>query len=152
MLVFQQFVSAGNLALDDDTASPKGTMATERLSGRERQVMDILYRDGQATATEIMDGLRDAPSYSAVRALLRVLEEKGLVVRVGKSVRSVVYRPAQPRSQARRSAVRRLLNTFFGGSIEDAVSALLNARDYQLSDAEIERLGDLIKRSGKAEA
>jgi predicted transcriptional regulator len=125
-------------------------ISPDTLSRRERQVMEILHARGRATAAEVMTGISDSPGYSAIRALLRVLEEKGHVARAGKSGRAIVYKPAVARSHAQRSATRRLLRTFFGGSIEDAVAALLNSRERAPTDAELKRLAELIKRAGAA--
>src|SRR5881392_1923969 len=101
-------------------------------SRRERQIMDILYARGRATAAEIHEALPDAPTYSAVRAKLRVLEEKGHIRHEEESLR-YVYRPVLPRDAARRGALRHLLTTFFGGSVEDAVAALLDLSSAKLS-------------------
>ncbi len=122
-------------------------MRAEDLSRRERQVMDFLYARGRATATEILDALPQAPGYSAVRGLLRVLEQKGHVTRSGRSGRAIVYKPMMGRAQAGRTAVRRLLRTFFGGSVEDGVAALLNARERPPTDAELTRLTELVRRA-----
>src|SRR6201995_4037152 len=95
------------------------------LSRRERQIMDILYSRGRATAAEIHEGLPDAPTYSAVRAKLRVLEEKGHVRHEEEALR-YVYLPTVARDTARRSALRHVVATFFEGSVEQAVAALLD--------------------------
>lgn len=110
--------------------------------------MDILYRRGHATAAEIHAALPDPPSYSAVRALLRVLEEKGHVRHREKNLR-YVYLPVVPRDKARRSAVAHLLDTFFDGSAEDAVATLLDVSAQNLSDADFERLSELIEKARK---
>jgi predicted transcriptional regulator len=117
------------------------------LSRRERQVMDILHARSRATAAEILADLPDPASYSALRALMRVLEQKGHVVRAAKSGRAVVYKPAVARPRAQRSAVRHMLRTFFGGSVEDAVAALLNIRERALTGLELERLEDMVRRA-----
>src|SRR5579875_3392984 len=96
-----------------------------KLSRRERQIMDLLYRLGRATAAEIHQRLPDPPSYSAVRAMLRVLEEKKHIRHEEKDLR-YVFSPVVPREKARRSAVRHMLDTFFEGSPEQAVAALLD--------------------------
>lgn len=121
-------------------------VAREHLSRRERQIMDVIYRFGQATAQEVREHLPDPPSYSAVRALLRVLEEKGHVAHRQDGPR-YVYLPTVPREEARRSALRQLLGTFFDGSAEQAVAALLDMSGRQLSDDELDRLSDLIERA-----
>jgi predicted transcriptional regulator len=118
------------------------------LSRRERQIMDIIYREGRATAAEVLAGLPDPPSYSAVRAMLRVLEEKGHL-RHEQSGPSYVYTPTLPRDQARRSALRHLLKTFFGGSATQAVAALLDVSKKELSDEDLARLSDLIEAAKK---
>jgi BlaI family transcriptional regulator, penicillinase repressor len=116
------------------------------LSRRERQIMDILYQRGQATAAEVQAALPDPPSYSAVRALLRILEEKGHL-RHEKQGPRYVFSPSLGRDKARRSALRQLLQTFFDGSAEQAVAALLDVSRSKLSDAELDRLGNLIDRA-----
>lgn len=116
------------------------------LSRREQQIMDIIYSRGRATATEVMESLPDAPSYSAVRALLRVLEEKGHL-RHKQDGQRYVYHPTVARERAKRSALRRVLQTFFDNSAEDAVAALLDISQKQLSDEELKRMEDLIKQA-----
>src|SRR5262245_61306657 len=101
-------------------------------SRRERQIMDVLYRVGRATAAEVLAGLPDPPSYSAVRALLRILEEKGLVRHSADGLR-YVYEPATPRDRASRSAVRRVLDVFFGGSAPDALATMMDVSATKLS-------------------
>jgi len=118
------------------------------LSRRERQIMDILYRRGRATAGEVMEELPGEPSYSTVRAQLRVLEDKGHVNHEEEGLR-YVYTPAVPRHAARKSALRHLVDTFFDGSAEQAVSALLGGEAARLSDAELERLAAMIARARK---
>src|SRR5262245_57843186 len=98
---------------------------TQRLSRRERQILDVLHRVETASAAEVRAALEDAPTYSTVRTLLRVMEDKGLVTR-GERGRAYVYSPAVPAHVARRSALRHLVTTFFGGSVEDAAVALLD--------------------------
>jgi predicted transcriptional regulator len=120
------------------------------LSRRERQIMDILYERGKATAAEVMAALSDSPSNSAVRSLLRILEEKGHVRHVNQGMR-YVYRPVRPRQSAAHSVLKQVLRTFFGGSVEKAVTTLLSAPDSQLSEAELERLAELIARSREGE-
>lgn len=118
------------------------------LSRRERQIMDILYRKGSATAAEILEALPDPPSYSSVRALLRVLEDKGHVRHQQDGPR-YVFRPAKPRDEARRSALRHLLQTFFDNSPEQAVAALLDVSRNKLDADELERLARLIEEAKK---
>ena len=114
------------------------------LSRRERQIMDVVYQRGRATAAEVLDALPDPPSYSAVRALLRVLEEKGHL-RHRRDGARYVFLPTVPRETARRSALARVVRTFFGGSAEAAVAALID--QSSLSDADLDRLRDLIDRA-----
>lgn len=116
------------------------------LSRRERQIMDILYRRGRATAAEIMEELPGNPSYSTVRTQLRVLETKGHVRHEEEGLR-YVYLPAVPRRAARRSAVRHLVETFFDGSAEKAVAALLGGEAARLSDEELDRIAALIEKA-----
>ena len=118
------------------------------LSRRERQIMDILYRRGRATAGEVMEELPGEPSYSTVRAQLRVLEDKGHVTHQEEGLR-YVYTPAVPRHAARKSALRHLVDTFFDGSAEQAVSALLGGEAARLSDAELERIAAMIAKARK---
>ena len=115
----------------------------EALARRERQVMDILYRVGEATAQEVMDQMPDPPTYSAVRALLATMIEKELVS-FRKDSRRYVYRPAVPEKKAKRSALKSLLSTFFEGKPENLVAALLDPKDQQLSTDEIEKIRSLI--------
>ncbi|MEL6611875.1 MAG: BlaI/MecI/CopY family transcriptional regulator [Bacteroidota bacterium] len=118
-------------------------MTQPSLSRRERQIMDIVYRTGEATAAEVRAALSDAPSYSAVRALLRILEEKGHLAHTQDGPR-YVYRPTVAPEKAQRSALRHLLDTFFDNSAERAVAALLDLKSDQLSDDDLDRLTRLI--------
>jgi predicted transcriptional regulator len=118
------------------------------LSRRERQIMDILYRRGRATAGEVMDELPGSPSYSTVRTQLRVLETKGHVRHEAEGLR-YVYIPALPRHAARRSAVRHLVETFFEGSSAKAVAALLGGDAARLTDDELQRIAALIEKARK---
>ena len=121
-------------------------MKPDTLSRRERQMMDILYHRGRATAAEIHQSLPDPPSYSAVRAKLRVLEEKGHVRHEEESLR-YVYLPTVPRDRAKRSAMKHLVETFFEGSAERAVAALLDLSASKLSPQELDRLAGLIAQA-----
>jgi predicted transcriptional regulator len=114
-----------------------------QVSRRERQVMDILFRKGRATAEEVMTELPDPPSYSAVRALLATLEQKELVKHL-KDSRRYVYLPAVPEKRAKRSALKQLLTTFFEGSPEKLVASLLDPNDQKLSKDEIARIRKLL--------
>jgi BlaI family penicillinase repressor len=116
------------------------------LSRRERQIIDILYAKGRATAAEVQSGLPDPPSYSAVRAMLRILEEKGHVRHEQDGPR-YVYLPTVARDNAKRSALRHMLRTFFDGSAEEAISTLLDDASTKLSDAELDRLARLIDQA-----
>ena len=118
-----------------------------KLSRREREIMDVIYRAGRATAAEVLEQLADPPSYSAVRALLRVLEDKGHLRHEEEGPR-YVFVPTVPRERARQSALRQVLHTFFDGSTEQAVAALLDLKT-KLSDAELDRLSRLIADARK---
>src|ERR1700687_921983 len=118
------------------------------LSRRERQIMDVLYRLERATVAEVRNKLADKPSYSTVRAQLRVLEEKGHARHEEHGLR-YVYAPAVPRDVARRSALRHLVDTFFEGSSEKVVAALLGGEVSQLSDEELNRLSRMIAKNRK---
>jgi len=114
------------------------------LSRRERQIMDVLFKHGKATAAEIQSGMPDPPSYSAVRAMLRTLEEKGHIRHQADGPR-YVYTPTMARERAKRSALRHLVETFFDGSVELAVAALLDGGARKLSRPEWERLEMLVR-------
>jgi predicted transcriptional regulator len=116
------------------------------LSPRERQVMDALYRLGRGTVAEIIDEMEDPPSYSAVRAVLRVLEEKGQAGHIVDGPR-YVYRPAVEPERARRSALRHLVKTFFDGRPEAAALALLKMSDAEISDGAIEQLAARVEEA-----
>jgi len=122
--------------------------APESLSRRERQIMDVLYARGSATAAEVREALPDPPSYSAVRALLRILEEKGHV-RHNQDGPRYVYLPQVSRERARKSALKRLVSTFFEGSAAQAAAALIGTE--RLSKAELERLSSIIERARRGE-
>src|SRR5262252_6271646 len=122
--------------------------AAQRLTRREREIMDILYRRGRATAQEVLDDIPDPPSYSAVRALLRLLEERGHVKHAQEGQR-YVYAPAVARGDARRSALAHVVKTFFAGSVEQAVATLVESSRSKLSRDELDRLSDLIERAKK---
>lgn len=116
------------------------------LSRRERQILDILYAKGTATAAEVLDALPDPPSYSAVRALLRILEDKGHARHESQGTR-YVYLPMVPRERARNSALSRIVKTFFDGSAAQAAAALVDSGS--LSDDELAKLSSLIERARK---
>lgn len=121
------------------TAAPR----LPRLSRREREIMDIVYRGGEVTAAQVLDAMSDPPSYSAVRAFLRILEEKGHLRHQQDGPR-YVYLPTQPRDSAAQSAMGHLVRTFFDGSVGAAMSALLDSSSTRLSDAELDKLAGLI--------
>jgi predicted transcriptional regulator len=110
--------------------------------------MDVLYRRGRATVAEILEEIPDPPSYSAVRAMLRVLEEKKHIRHEEKDLK-YVYLPVVPREKARRSAVAHLLETFFDGSPEQAVATLLNVSARDLTDKDFDRLAALVEQARK---
>ena len=118
------------------------------LSRRGRQIMDILYSRGRASVAEVLQDLPDPPSYSAVRAMLRILEEKGHLEHDQEGPR-YLYRPTLPRSKAQKSAMERIVRTFFDGSAERAVAALLDLSASELSDQELGRLAELIEQAKK---
>jgi len=118
------------------------------LSRRERQIMDILYRRTRATAAEVMADLPGDPSYSTVRTQLRVLEQKGHVHHEEQGLR-YIYLPAVPRHAARKSALRHLVDTFFDGSAEKVVAALLGGEGTRLTDEELDHIAALIARTRK---
>ena len=120
--------------------------ATDPLSRRERQIMDVIYAHGQATAAEVAAALADPPSYSAVRALLRILEQKGHLRHQQDGPR-YVFLPTVPRDRARRSALRNLVRTFFDGSSAQAAAALID--QSQLSDEDFQRLSQAIDKARK---
>ena len=121
---------------------------TSRLSRRERQIMDVLYRRGRATAAEVMSELPGEPNYSTVRTQLRVLEDKGHVRHDEEGPR-YVYAPAVPRHAARKSALKHLVETFFDGSAEQVVAAVLGGEASRLSDEDLERISELIEKARK---
>lgn len=116
------------------------------LSRRESQIMEIVYRRGRATAAEVQEELADAPGYSSVRKLLQVLEEKGHL-RHEEDGRRYVFLPIVPRESARRSVLRQVVDTFFGGSIERAVSSLLEEDATEMTDEELARIVRLARRA-----
>lgn len=115
-----------------------------QLSRRERQIMDLVFARGEATAREVWEQLPDPPGYSTVRKLLSVLIEKGELVTT-QNGRALVYKPVRSRQSVTRSALQRLVDTFYGGSIEKAVSGLLDLGEKELSEAEAQRLLERIE-------
>ncbi len=124
--------------------------ATEDLSRRERQVMEILHRRGESTVTEIMQAMPDPPTYSAVRSILRILGEKQLIEYREDGPR-YVYFPAKPTDQARDDVLAHVVRTYFAGSTEQAVTALLRLSDADVDDADISRLREKIRRARRNE-
>lgn len=118
------------------------------LGRRERQIMDVLFRRSRATAAEVREDLPDPPSYSAVRGMLRLLEEKGYVAHEWDGPRHV-FRPTANTRQVQRNAAKHLLQTFFNNSMESAVAAMLGAADRPLSAQELDRLSKLIEQARK---
>ena len=119
------------------------------LGRREQQIMDILHRRGRATAADVLADLPDPPSYSAVRGMLRLLEQKGFVLHEWDGPR-YVFRPAADPESVKRSAARHLLSTFFGNSMESAMVALLGAGDAPPSDDDLARLAAIIERARRS--
>jgi predicted transcriptional regulator len=128
-----------------------GLKPEETLSRRERQIMDVVYARGEATAVDVLGGLPDPPTKTAVRTLLRILEEKGHLTHRQDGL-TYVYRASRARGRVGRSALQRVLQTFFDGSLEKAVAAHLGDAATELSSDELNRLADLIdqaRRKGK---
>lgn len=123
-------------------------MTQPRLTRRERQIMDVLFRKGEGTVNDVMEALPDPPSYSAVRATLRILEEKGHL-RHREDGPRYVYLPKMEPASARKAALEHLLDTFFAGSAEQAVMALAEMSDAELSPEQLEQLARRIRRAGE---
>ena len=121
-------------------------MSPGGLSRRERQIMDILYQRGKSSASEVLEAMPDAPGYSAVRAMLRVLEEKGHVRHQAEGLK-YVYVPTVARDKAKRSAVKHLLDTFFKDAPEQVVAALLDVSSTRLTRAELDRMAEMIEKA-----
>jgi predicted transcriptional regulator len=121
-------------------------MSPPDLSRRERQIMDVLYRMGRATAADIHAALPEAPTYTTVRGLLRILSDKGHV-RHEQEGRRYVYVPSTPRPDAGASSIAHVVRTFFGGSPADAMAALLGSQKDRISDAELARLASLVSKA-----
>ena len=120
--------------------------APESLSRRERQIMDILYQRGKASASDVREAMEAAPGYSAVRAMLRVLEEKGHVKHQAEGLK-YVYVPVVARDKAKRSAVKHVMETFFNGSAEQIVAALLDVSSTRLTREELDRMSEMIEQA-----
>ena len=127
-------------------ASSAGPPEALDLSRRERQVMEILHRRGSATVTDIMDEMPDPPTYSAVRSILRILKEKELIRHEEDGPRYVYY-PANPTEQTREDVLAHVVRTYFAGSPENAVTALLRMSDVEMDDSEVARLREKIRRA-----
>lgn len=125
----------------------KNQQRIQALSRREREMMDVIFRMGRATAGEVLEAMTDPPSYSAVRATLRILEQKGLLRHEDDGTR-YVYRPTLNRDKARDSALDHVLNTFFEGSVGNVVATLLERR-HELSQEELDRISELIAEARK---
>lgn len=121
-------------------------MPDSKLSRRERQIMEIVYQRGQVTAAEVQEHLPDAPGYSAIRTLLTILESKGHL-RHEEQGKRYVYLPTQLRENAAKRALQNVMQTFFDGSVEGAVAALISDEDAALSEEELDRLSALIARA-----
>lgn len=120
---------------------------TTHLSRRERQIMDVLHAAGTSTVAKVREGIPDAPTDMAVRRLLHILEEKGHVKRLRKEGREVIYAPAQSKAKAGLRALRHVLDTFFGGSVDEALAAHLTGKHASLTDAEIDRIQKVIEQA-----
>jgi predicted transcriptional regulator len=120
----------------------------QNLSRRERQIMDVIYGVKEATVSQVLERLPSPPSYSAVRALLRVLEQKGHLTHRQEGPR-YVFSPVLPRERARQSALKNLLKTFFDNSTEDVVAALLDISEASLSESDYARLLELVEKARK---
>lgn len=123
-------------------------MALNGLSRRERQIMEILYQRGKASAAEVREAMEDAPGYSAVRAMLRTLEEKGHIRHRAEELK-YVYVPTLTRDKAKRSAVKHLMDTFFNDSPEQIVAALLDVSSQNLSREQLDRMSEMIAKARK---
>jgi predicted transcriptional regulator len=123
-------------------------MALTGLSRRERQIMEILYRRGKASVSEVKDGMEDAPGYSAVRAMMRVLEDKGHVRHQAEGLK-YVYVPVVTREKAKRSAMKQLLDTFFSDAPEQVVAAFLDVSSNRLTKDELDRMLAMIEKARK---
>ncbi len=131
---------------ESSKAKPKADRATRDLSRRERQIMDVIYEQGASTSAEVLDAIPDPPSYSAVRAMLRILEEKGHLQHRQDGPR-YVYMPVISRDKASKSALQHLVQTFFDGSTQGAVAALLDMDSINLDADELNRLEAMIQRA-----
>ena len=122
---------------------------SQRFSRRERQIMEAIYTLGQASAAQVRDALTDSPNLSSVRKLILILEQRGHLSHIVEGQHHV-YQPTHPRQSAAKSAIRDVLNTFFGGNLEEAVATLLSQSDTELTDEEAERLRAMIDSARRA--
>ena len=148
MLELQQLAGCSGCPFTPLTTSMTQDDELRGLSRRERQIMDLLFQRGKASVGEVMDGIPDPPGYSAVRATLRTLEQKGRVTHE-EDGRAYIYRPTLRRDAARKSALTHVLKTFFDNSAEQAVAALLELKGPRLSDAQLDRVSRLIENAKK---
>ena len=123
-------------------------MTHPELSRREREILDILYRNGKASASDVKDAMKDPPTYSGVRGMLRVLEEKGHVKHESEGLK-YVYTPVVNPEKAKRSAIKHLVETFFRDSPEQVVAALLDVSSKRLTREELDRMSEMIERAKK---
>jgi predicted transcriptional regulator len=121
-----------------------------KLSRREREIMDVLYAQGRASVSDVMERLPEAPGYSAVRSMLNILEDKGHVRHEKDGVR-YVYVPTLNREKAKRAEIRRLIRTFFNGSLAEAVAGLLDEASLKLSKDDLNRLEEMLRKARKGE-
>ena len=120
------------------------------LSRREREILEVLYREGQVSAAEVQAALPDPPTYSAVRSILRILEQKGYI-RHEEQGKRYIYLPTQPHQTAAQSALKQVLQTFFAGSLESAVRTFLSDETTEVDEAELARLAELIEQAKSQE-
>ena len=122
-----------------------------KLSARERQIMDVIYQAGQATVTEVRQQMHEPPGYSSVRTFMNILEDKGHLTHK-QDGRRYVYRPTRPRRAAGRSVLRHVLETFYGGSVESVVAALLDVTGSKLTEQDLDRLAEMIEEAKQQES
>lgn len=126
------------------------TISPTHLSRRERQIMDAVYTLKQASVEQVLEVLPDPPGYSAVRALMRILEDKGHLRHITEG-RKYIYLPTQPHHSATKNAIQQLISTFFGGSVELAVQTLISGSDTKLSDEQLDRIARQIEKAKRSE-
>lgn len=123
----------------------------DELTRRERQIMDVVHRLGSATAAEVVEEIPDHPGYSSVRKLMSILEEKGHL-RHRRDGKQYVYLPTEPRNVAAEKALKTVLSTFFGGSLEKAMTTFLNSEEAKVSDDELQRLAQMIEEAQREQS